>query len=731
MILEPGTLLNSRYRIMEVLGQGGMGSVYRATDENLDIDVAVKDNLFTTDEYARQFRREATILAKLRHACLPRVTDHFIIEGQGQYLVMDYVEGEDLRQRMERIDTLPEEEVIVIGAAICDALMYLCSRTPAVIHRDIKPGNVKITPLGEIFLVDFGLAKTMQGTQATTTGARAMTPGFSPPEQYGTARTDMRTDIFSLGATLYAALTGVTPEDALARVMGQAELSPIRKHKPSVSKKVAAAVEKALELRPEDRYQTPEQFKKALLASSSASRKFGGEYVVAPPPERHNKTPSPALAMSMQKEKTPPRWADQREEDPLEVEAEEAEVSKPITLPKKRKFNWGCMAISTLIIVIAGLGATSFHQFPLIPNQILAQIQLSTNTSTPEITQTGPAGEGYPTAQADVSSISLDYTPTAIKTISPVFLSSTNTPVPTSTPLPATQIPTALPTPVGGGTGQLAYASNIAGVPQIFLINSNGTGRVQITNINEGACQPDFSPDGKRIIFISPCDSGTDYYPGASMYIINIDGTGLLPLPTMMGGDYDPAWSPDGKQIAFTSLRNNNRPHIYVLNLDDNSVKELSQKFVVEYQPTWSLDGKRILYVSDKNGKQHIWVMDADGSNPQQFSKSTNFMDSNPSWSVDGKDVLVTQYVAQGGVPRVVLAPFNLDDYVEYQIGKERRPMRNAVMSPDGYWIAFEGWEIGGKHNIYLITTTGISVNQLTDDPSMAFDPVWKPNSSP
>ena len=220
MVLERGAFLNNRYRIVEILGQGGMGSVYRAIDEHLGVEVAVKDNLFTSDEYERQFRREAMILANLRHANLPRVTDHFVIHGQGQYLVMDYIEGEDLRQRMERTGTLPEEEVISIGAAVCEALDYLSTRKPSIVHRDIKPGNVKITPQGQIFLVDFGLAKTLEGTGETTSGARAMTPGYSPPEQYGTARTDQRTDVYSLGATLYAALTGVTPEDALARADG-------------------------------------------------------------------------------------------------------------------------------------------------------------------------------------------------------------------------------------------------------------------------------------------------------------------------------------------------------------------------------------------------------------------------------------------------------------------------------------------------------------------------------
>ena len=217
MTLERGALLHKRYRIVEILGQGGMGSVYRAVDENLGVDVAVKENLFTTDEYARQFRLEAVILANLRHPNLPRVTDHFVIGDQGQYLVMDYIEGEYLRQRMERVGNITEDEAILLGAAMCDALTYLHTSKPPILHRDIKPGNVKITPDGHIFLVDFGLAKVLHGNQATTTGARAMTPGYSPPEQYGTARTDPRTDVYSLGATLYASLTGIIPEDGLDR----------------------------------------------------------------------------------------------------------------------------------------------------------------------------------------------------------------------------------------------------------------------------------------------------------------------------------------------------------------------------------------------------------------------------------------------------------------------------------------------------------------------------------
>ncbi|MEJ2446839.1 MAG: serine/threonine-protein kinase [Anaerolineales bacterium] len=211
MSLSQGQLLRERYRIIEVLGHGGMGSIFRAVDENLGLEVAVKENLFMIDDYARQFRREATILASLRHPNLPRVSDHFSLE----------------------------------------------------------PANVRITPSGGVFLVDFGLAKVIQGDQTTTTGARAMTMGFSPPEQYGAARTDARTDIYSLGATLYTALTGLTPEDSLAQTMDQVELTPVRERNPRISKRVAEAVEKALQVHPNNRWQMAAEFKNELLKAQS------------------------------------------------------------------------------------------------------------------------------------------------------------------------------------------------------------------------------------------------------------------------------------------------------------------------------------------------------------------------------------------------------------------------------------------------------------------------------
>jgi serine/threonine protein kinase len=266
MSLQPGSVLHDRYRIEGQLGEGGMGAVYLAVDERLKIQVAVKENLNPGSE--RQFLREASLLASLRHPNLPRVTDHFILEGH-QYLVMDYVEGEELRVRCARQQP-SVAEVLTWAISICDALAYLHSRQPPVIHRDIKPSNLKVQADGSIVLVDFGIAKVVDQAP-TTMGARGLTPGFSPPEQYGGTRTDARSDQYSLAATLYALLTGCQPEDSIERMFNKAQLKPVREINPSVPAHVDEAIRRAMSLEPDDRFPDITAFRGALRATPEAA----------------------------------------------------------------------------------------------------------------------------------------------------------------------------------------------------------------------------------------------------------------------------------------------------------------------------------------------------------------------------------------------------------------------------------------------------------------------------
>jgi serine/threonine protein kinase len=722
MTLERGTLLHKRYRIVEILGQGGMGSVYRAVDENLGVDIALKENLFTTDEYARQFRLEAVILANLRHPNLPRVSDHFVVGEQGQYLVMDFIEGEDLRQRMERVGAIPEEEAIMIGAAICDALNYLHTRKPPILHRDIKPGNVKITPDGHIFLVDFGLAKVVQGTQATTTGARAMTPGYSPPEQYGTARTDPRTDVYSLGSTLYAALTGIIPEDGLARAMDNAQLTPLRKRNNKISRRLAAAIEQSMAIDPADRYQTAEEFKRALLGTKSKTQRLTGKYTVPPPPADYEPP-------SDKPEEKRPKKPVEKKPGLMAVEPEN-EFKPP---KKKKKRRGGCLVtlLLILLLLVGGAGGVSYFYPYLVPASVATMIpwiaQTPTTAPLPQPTET-PTSEPSPTeiivnTEAPSPTPSLTFTPT------PTFL-------PTEGPSPTPTISlTPSPTPIGGGYGQIAFASERNGDPQIFLINAvDGSDRHPITNLPEGACQPSFSPDGTKLVFTSPCKLNTDSYRESSLYIINADGTDLTPLNTAPGGDFDPAWSPDGGRIAFTSLRDG-RKEIYVLTLGNSMVTRLtfSETDEESSQPVWSPFGDQIVFVKKRFGALQVWTMTDIGENQEQVVRSGQTLwDFNPVWSPDAQYILFNQrQINTGALPWMM--------QIRYE-DRETQPasrlklgvvgIENIHYSPDGFWIVYEGLDELGNEDIYYMTASGATRTRLTTDPDDDFDPVWRPVST-
>ncbi len=265
MLLETGKVLNNRYRIVKLLGQGGFGAVYRAWDMNLSGPCAIKENFETSPAAQSQFAREASILYNLRHPNLPKVIDHFGIPGQGQYLVMEFIEGQDLQDKIDQASgPLPEAKVLPWIWQVCDALNYLHHRTPPIIHRDIKPANVRITPEGTVYLVDFGIAKLFDPERKTTLGARAVTPGYSPFEQYGQKPTDVRTDVYALGATLYTTLTSRLPIESIERIAG-ATLPPPRTLNPDVSTQVEAAIFRAMAIMPEDRFQSIEEFKNTLI----------------------------------------------------------------------------------------------------------------------------------------------------------------------------------------------------------------------------------------------------------------------------------------------------------------------------------------------------------------------------------------------------------------------------------------------------------------------------------
>ncbi len=281
--VKPDSVLRSRYRIIETVGQGGMGSIYRAEDMRLsgrfcaikEIQIDPNSSPGQQEQAREQFHREASTLARLDHPNLPKVSD-FFSEGNRDFLVMDFVPGTDLRQQIEEARSagrlLQERQVLDWAAQLCDALIYLHSQQPPVLHRDIKPANIKLTPDGVIKLVDFGLVKLMvqDDTRTVTVLQGRGTAMYTPLEQYGgdTGHTDSRSDIYSLGATLYHLLTCESPVEAKTRFLQADAFVPPRGINPQISLRTERAVLWAMAMHPDERPANVMTFRDMLLSTS-------------------------------------------------------------------------------------------------------------------------------------------------------------------------------------------------------------------------------------------------------------------------------------------------------------------------------------------------------------------------------------------------------------------------------------------------------------------------------
>jgi len=278
--LPPGQVLRDRYVIQSIVGRGGMGSIYLADDNRLpgrmcavkevEHEPGIPDEL--NAQARAQFYREASVLARLDHQNLPKVSDYFSDETR-DFLVMDYVPGDDLKTLLDRARAagrlLPIDEVLDWAQQICSALAYLHSQDPPVIHRDVKPSNLKLTPSGLIKLVDFGLVKQMAPDEMTITVIQGRgTALYTPLEQYGgdTGHTSPRSDLYAMGATLYHLFTNQAPLEAKQRFLNPDALVPPRQLNPALPPPIEDAILWAMALHPDDRPASIEAFQEAIAS---------------------------------------------------------------------------------------------------------------------------------------------------------------------------------------------------------------------------------------------------------------------------------------------------------------------------------------------------------------------------------------------------------------------------------------------------------------------------------
>ena len=631
-LLGENQMLADRYKVVSVLGCGAMGAVYLAEDQRLvGRRTAIKQNRpdpnATVDVRAQsrdQFLAEASILARLDHPSLPKVSDYFIFQ-EDEYLVMDYVEGEDLDSLLQRTEQpLAEEQVVYWMDQVLDGLTHLHNQTPQpIIHRDIKPANIRLNIIqNRVKLVDFGLVKLLDSKNPETkVELRGLgTPAYAPLEQFATSEqhTDARSDLYALGSTMYHLLTNSYPPDVHQRVLNPEILARPRQLNPRLSENTEQVILKAMEVLPKQRFQSAREMRDALAG--------GNNRLAAGPPPRRSAPQSAATS-------------------PLLFAA------------------FG--AVFVLLILAAVTYWLVFREVDRAPinGQPVAAAEESTATATTVFDV-----QGFNDAPTD--------TPTATPVVSDTPLPA-NTEEPTNTPTPeptaSSETPTSPASPRGNFAasvvGTIAYPIFNGTDYDIHLGQADGSGS---RLYRKQASQPAFSPDGTRIAFHS----------------WRLDAWGLMTMPVNGGEprlvarfveDQLPTWSIDGSEIIFLSRREGDRksrimkvgssqtgsdgvvlgegeyPSVGFGNQivfrgwgnTGSGIRRAAAPEVVtsafqvitdiddDTAPMLSLNGEKIAFMSRRTGNWEIYVVNADGSNPQRLTDNPAD-DGLPAWSPDG-----------------------------------------------------------------------------------------------
>lgn len=387
-MLAPNTILQNRYRIIRELGHGGMGTVYEAIDQRVNCLVALKSTRAAS-------AREAGLLANLRHAALPKVSDYFSDEN-GHFLVMEFIPGDDFEKLLKiRGRPFPESDVVSWADQLLDLLHYLHSRQ--LLHRDIKPSNLKLTGDGELFLLDFGLAKGAVGQMPTLTSDKSQhgyTLQYASLEQILNRGTDARSDLYSLGATLYHLVTGALPVDAhtrdtwLRKQKGD-PLTPVQDENPEVSRHFADLIHCAMSIDANMRPQSAKEMRDALRSVHGSQSR-----AVPAAVEPKSTEPSPAPVPPIPTIPAPPP-------SPFRFEGQKDDLihNKPaVTKPWPRRF-WILVSALILALIIAAIlpflwlpkPSTGNSQNDLasqaspLPTQEAVNIQSSPNPSAPAV----------------------------------------------------------------------------------------------------------------------------------------------------------------------------------------------------------------------------------------------------------------------------------------------------------------------------------------------------------
>ena len=718
-MLAPETLLQSRYLIVRLIAQGGMGAVYEAKDQRLGSTVALKESFFSDDLLCKAFEREARLLANLRHPVLPFVSDHFV-EGNGQFLVMQFIAGDDLGQTLEQKGSLfSPEEVLNWADQLLDALDYLHTQDPPIIHRDIKPQNLKLAARSQIILLDFGLAKGSAAGMSQSSAAGSVfgyTPNYAPLEQMQGAGTDPRSDQYSLAATLYYLMTGLTPTDALTRAAALLNKKPdpllsIDEINPQVKPAIAAVLKRAIAVNREARFDSTSLLRSALRdARHSPTVAYSDNRA-----ESKQLVGSTVLRSSPDKE--PPRQSDyattvvsasgQTETDIAErpllqtgqvTAARTQSVAEHLLSEMKRYKKGVAIGLTALIIIISAIGLVLYKlasstQSKNRPTSSLEVTRMTQLTTSGNILQAAIAPDGKYVAYLmdDVGGQSI--------WLRQVGTSSSAQIVP----------------PTSSYYAGLTFSPDGSHLYYVLYENGGGTSTLYRVSILGGAARklvsgiisvPAFSPEGKRFAFVR-------YYPKQSqdaLIVANADGSEERRLAIRNAPIHMPSWSPDGRTIAC-SAGSGEAPdqfeNVIEVSIQDGVEKPIgSHRWASVGHVAWLSDGGGLIIVATDrgSGSSQIWELSYPAGEVRRVTNDLNnydgldlTADSNSLVTIQRNSIQHTWIVPDGDATRA----------------KQIAPQANTFSwAPDGR-LVYEA-DVGDETDIWIVDVDGRNAKQLT-----------------
>ncbi len=707
------------YEILDVVGKGGMATVYRAQQVSMSRIVAVKvlpEKYINDDTYIQRFEQEVAIVSKLEHRNIVPVHDYGEYNGQ-PYIVMRFMAGRSVDDLLSN-GPLDIETIISVLEQIAPALDYAHSKN--VLHRDLKPSNVLLDDNGGAFLTDFGIARVLgeqQGNKGITTQGVVGTPSYMSPEQAQGLALDSRSDIYALGVMLFELATGRRPFESdtpygIAVMQVTTPTPSPRTVNPQLSFAVEEVIYKAMKKKKEERYSN-------AVALVEALKRAVDKPVSVMHDTQPRFRPPQQPVMNAQPQIIPPPPQSTYASPPSNVPVTPGTSGSGYVsqyVPRRRKAKNSNVWVSAILGGMLGCGllAVLVVTIIIIVNGINSRNQ---NAPTPTITPTsvggGASARGVPTldptSQAGRSTLvpggSASFPNATTEGIAPVG----EVPTPTFN---------AALSSVGGA---LVYFADRNSNADLYKINLATGSEQQLTVDPADDEYPSVSPDGQQIAFQSNRDGDYD------IYVMNTDSSGLRKLTDNTVLDRIPSWSPDGQWVIFSSdTRNNDTYDLFAVHPDGSDLHPIYSNGDRNSYPRFSPDGKFIVFTTGSPLDGSTWEVGQVNMQDGAFTALTHnsFKDWSPSYSPNGQNIVFS--TAEDGIAAgdSALATMDSNGRNEQVLYDGAGYEWGAVYSPTGNTIAFTTVSsLTNEEEVFVIHSDGTGLQQVTNQGGQG--PAW------